>query len=60
MYEVISKIGEAYLLVLDDIVSAGVACGTVACEYLSAVLKVSSEGCGGDGHDTNNNGGSDL
>lgn len=51
---------EAYLLVLDDIVSASVACGAVACEYLSTVLKVSGEGCGGDGHDANNDGSSDL
>ena len=36
-----------YLLVLDDVVSAGVASSAVASEYLGTVLKVGGEGSRG-------------
>ena len=49
-----------YLLVLDNIVSAGVASSAVSGEYLGTILKISGE-CGrGDRHHADNDGGSDL
>lgn len=36
-----------HLLVLNDVVSTGVACGAVASEDLSTILEVSSESSGG-------------
>jgi hypothetical protein len=49
-----------YLLVLDDVVSTGVACGAVASENLGTVLKIGGESCGGDRHNSDNNGSGDL
>ena len=49
-----------YLLVLDNVVSAGVASSAVASEYLGTVLKVGGEGSRGDWHHTNNDSGSKL
>ena len=49
-----------YLLVLDNVVSAGVASSAVTGEHLSTILKVSGE-CGrGDRHHADNEGGGDV
>jgi hypothetical protein len=49
-----------YLLVLDDVVSTGVACGAVASEDLGTVLKIGGEGSRGDRHNSDNYGSGDL
>ena len=54
------SITQSHLLVLDDVVSTGVASGAVAGEHLGSVLEVSGEGSGGDGHHTDNDGGGKL
>ena len=49
-----------HLLVLDNVISAGVASSAVSGEDLSTVLKISGE-CGrGDGHHADDDGGGDL